>query len=137
PKNFLAFSDPMTDETPFQDTLDELASFIKLVRRERLLDQYFDTCAVFADWLEEQGDWRAGGYRWISQNRKMPRQGFMTWDWWRFGDTWRTAEHLPPDLWDRLPGRPITPQTRYKAYPSRRDAESALCKALILLEADQ
>jgi len=133
----------MTDETPFQDTLDELALLIKPpdgapTDLAELWDRYFDTCAVFADWLEEQGDWRAAGYRWISQHRKHPRHSLLSWNWWRFGDTSPlNAENLPSHIWNRLPGRPLNPQTHFKSYDTRRDAESALCKALILLEPDK
>jgi uncharacterized protein (TIGR02996 family) len=30
------------------------------------------TRLVFADWLEENGDWRAEGYRWLGKNGKWP-----------------------------------------------------------------
>jgi hypothetical protein len=30
---------------------------------------------TFADWLEERGDWRAPGYRWMGENRKRPSTG--------------------------------------------------------------
>ena len=27
---------------------------------------------IFADWLEDRGDWRAAGYRWMGVHRKWP-----------------------------------------------------------------
>src|SRR5207248_6755608 len=45
---------------------------------------------VFADWLEEQGDWRAEGFRWLGSLGKYPYDwsrstvvtGFHTFDWY-------------------------------------------------------
>lgn len=40
-----------------------------------------DAGLVLADWLEEQGDERSGGVRWLADNRCAPRQGGGRW-WW-------------------------------------------------------
>jgi len=133
----------MTDESAFQDSLDELAIQLRPSRalppsRAELLDRYFGTCAVFADWLEEQGDWRAAGYRWISQYRKVPRCAVSTWEWWRFGESGSaTTEDLPTAVWNRLPCTKDQALHTCKGYSTRRDAEWALCKAINSLEADK
>ena len=132
----------MTDETAFQAALDELAALVWPAagspnHTAELLDRFAGTCAVFADWLEEQGDWRSVGYRWLSDHRKLPRRSGRSYDWWGFGDHFEPApENLPANVWDRLPGRPDSPTSRCKAYDTRRDAEWALCKAILSLEAD-
>jgi uncharacterized protein (TIGR02996 family) len=59
----------MTDESAFQAALDADPS-------------NHDLRLVFADWLEEQGDWRAIGYRWMGRHRKFPYRTSRTSDWW-------------------------------------------------------
>ena len=92
---------------------------------------------VFADWLEERGDWRAEGYRWMGQHDKWPldwsKSGFITafttFDWYLDDDgaTWDVPGHcrLPP--WWRLGFRT---NLDFPAFPSRRLAEEGLCIAL-------
>jgi hypothetical protein len=132
----------MTDESAFQSALDELAALLWPAHGQSriepdLLDQLVGACAVFADWLEEQGDWRAVGYRWLSRNRKLPRPTGEYFTWWRFGDNSNCApEDLPARVWDRLPGNPYSMSASCREYPTRRDAEWALCKAILSLEAD-
>jgi len=64
----------------------------------RLLDadpDNFDARAIFADWLEEQGSWKAAGYRWMWRNerRASPTKMYRKWGWYYWG-------HDPePDLW--------------------------------------
>jgi hypothetical protein len=131
----------MIDETAFQTALDELAAFLWPANNQPAitpdgLDRFAGTCAVFADWLEDHGDWRATGYRWLSRHRKLPRRCY-TWDWWRFGDENSAApENLPAEVWDRLPGKPHHAAPNCKAYETRRAAEWALCKAILSLEPD-
>lgn len=33
----------------------------------------WSSCLVYADWLEEQGDPTAAGWRWLAENEKRPR----------------------------------------------------------------
>jgi hypothetical protein len=127
----------MTDEAAFQNALDELAAQFGDDRRAQwLLDRVVETYAVFADWLEEQGDWRASGYRWLGRHRKSPRLNGRLWEWWQFGDSFGSPDDLPTIVWTRMPGHPDRAAISCKAYPSRRDAEWALCKAVLSLEAD-
>lgn len=62
----------MTDEAAFQMAIDEFPDF-------------WGNRAVFADWLEEQGDWRAEGYRWLGTHRRrpymMPLSSRAVWGW--------------------------------------------------------
>lgn len=68
----------MTDETAFQAMLDD--------------DPTNSGCRlVLADWLEDHGDWRAAGYRWMGENKKWPLQTKRSWigadpPWWRWVD---------------------------------------------------
>jgi hypothetical protein len=130
----------MIDESAFQNALDDLAGLQRPSTTvadpsDDLLARYSGTCAVFADWLEEQGDWRAAGYRWLSLHAKLPRRANSNWGWWRFGDRGVSApEDLPSKVWDRMPGS--RSHQLLKEYPSRCDAESALCKAILSLEPD-
>ncbi len=61
---------------------------------------------IFADWLEEQGDWRAEGYRWMGYNHKYPkdyrlRKGIV----WGWNDLLPESNHsqLPDEVFSRLP----------------------------------
>ena len=133
----------MTDESAFQSALDELAVLLWPVpavshHSAEQMAHFAGICAVFADWLEDHGDGRAVGYRWLSRHGKLPRRGINTWDWWRFGDRAEcTAEDLPSAIWDRLPGKPYPRIPDCKEYPAFRDAVSAICKAINSLEADR
>src|SRR5712692_270029 len=97
-----------------------------------------DTRLVFADWLEEQGDARAAGYRWMGIHGKWPydwaRSGgelhYHTFDWYRDGGgaIWDVPGHcrLPEWLWKRL-----RCATDWATYVTRREAEETLCLALV------
>jgi hypothetical protein len=90
---------------------------------------------VYADWLEERGDPRAGAQRWMAAKGKFPRYAGSTWDWWAFGDHPDSKpEDLPGDIWRRLPGAPLKSSPNCKEYDTRRDAEYALYKSLMLLD---
>jgi uncharacterized protein (TIGR02996 family) len=92
---------------------------------------------VLADWLEEQGDERALGYRWLGQNGKWPfdwakNQGgseFKTFDWY-FPDifvAWEVPEHC------RLPvaiGKAFLTRCHFLGFGTRRGAEDAVCDVL-------
>ena len=95
------------------------------------------TRLVFADWLEEQGDPRAAGYRWMGENGKWPydwpkASGSVrndTYDWYRTdgGAIWPVPEYccVPEWLWDRLGS-----DSDWVSFATRRAAEEALCRAL-------
>ncbi len=114
----------MTDEAAFQAALDERPADHAL----RL---------VFADWLEERGDWRAAGYRWMGECRQHPRRAALSWDWWdlRWLRKYReagmplSAAMLESSLFERLDGY-ATSGPNFREYTDRRAAEEALCRAL-------
>ncbi|MFL5340145.1 MAG: TIGR02996 domain-containing protein [Gemmataceae bacterium] len=119
----------MVSEDAFQAALDDDPS---------------NTCLrlVFADWLEERGDWRAEGYRWMGTLAKFPYDwtkstvvtGFRTHDWYLEdgGATWNVPEHC------RLPAyfrRAFRTEHDWPDYGTRQIAEEALCRALAGLPA--
>jgi uncharacterized protein (TIGR02996 family) len=95
------------------------------------------TRLVFADWLEEQGDPRAAGYRWMGENGKRPYDwpkspGLVrhdTHDWYRVegGAIWEVPVfcQIPEWIWKRLQSG-----HDWVHFASRRAAEEALCLAL-------
>ena len=133
----------MTDEDTFQAALDAEPDNSAM----RL---------VFADWLEERGDWRAAGYRWMAERGKAPmpwpRVGYAgshpypppapdEWTWavaahHLVGDTdgprpvlWAAAEvaSVGRRLIDVMANR----RGRYWVdYRTRCGAEEALCRAV-------
>lgn len=98
------------------------------------------TRLVFADWLEEQGDPRAAGYRWMGNNGKYPKEATSllfigeSWDWWRESAYAIGPSVLPAAVFDKLRGGQTRSASDYREYPTRRAAEEALCAALILEE---
>src|SRR5262249_30719954 len=86
----------MTDEAAFQAGLDDNP-------------RNHDLRLVFADWLEEQGDWRAASYRWMGTHRKHPYPADRSWDWWDASlrenlDDWTALERAQKIL-DHMAGR--------------------------------
>src|SRR5262249_55205850 len=93
---------------------------------------------VFADWLEEQGDERAVGYRWVGENGQWPYDwareqsdsGFKSFDWY-FPDafvSWEVPEHC------RLPvefRKAFETPCHFVPFESRRAAENGICAVLI------
>ena len=114
----------MTDESAFQAALDADPADFAL----RL---------VFAGWLEERGDWRAAGYRWMGEHRKWPYDWsqnamittFDTFDWFMEGSPVNldVPEHcvVPRGL---LPW--FSPDLYWHGYHSRREAEEKLCRVI-------
>lgn len=92
---------------------------------------------VFADWLEERGDARAEGYRWLGRHGKWPYDwgrstivpGFETFDWYLEdgGATWDVPGHCRLPAWFRSG---IESRLDWPAFASRREAEDASCAAL-------
>lgn len=85
---------------------------------------------IFADWLEEQGDWRAAGYRWMGENGKWPQpphnlpDGYLEKSWHFWGEkgppqhSHKIANGLYED-WD---------------FGTRRECEEAICRAVMKLQ---
>jgi uncharacterized protein (TIGR02996 family) len=99
---------------------------------------------VFADWLEESGDWRAPGYRWMGESKHRPRviemlrevtgKKIKAYEWFNLdatGSRQYAPHRLPGYLFYLLRGGgteyPGEPNLYYK---KRKDAEEALCKAV-------
>jgi uncharacterized protein (TIGR02996 family) len=114
----------MTDEAAFHAALDAEPGNSSL----RL---------VFADWLEERGDWRAAGYRWMGEHLKWPYdwkkssiiKAYETHDWYieNSAATWVVPSHciLPSDFGPWFPS-PVN----WPSHETRRDAEEALCRVV-------
>lgn len=108
---------------------------------------------VFADWLEDRGDWRAAGYRWMADHGRSPvpctaSEMITTWDWWCQLDPdqpRRAAGHIHDACWVRLDlfnrlrdyrfKSSWSGGVAYKEYPDRRTAEEALCRAVAAVRA--
>jgi uncharacterized protein (TIGR02996 family) len=110
---------------------------------QRALDKNLEdwqTRLVFADWLQDQGDSRAAGYRVLGTLRLYPKfyREHDEWTWWRWhGGPGRALYHMGPVWWDRL-----TDFKHHwgadKSYRTRRQAEDAAVRAFTqLTEADQ
>jgi uncharacterized protein (TIGR02996 family) len=113
----------MTDEAAFQRALDDDPTNSA-------------TRLVFADWLEEQGDSRAAGYRWMGENGKRPYDWpkapgpvrHETYDWYRTegGAIWDVPLYceIPEWLW-----KCFGPSPDWIGFATRRAAEDALSAA--------
>src|SRR5947208_1432935 len=89
---------------------------------------------LLAEWLEERGDERAAGYRWMGRQRKFPCRTSRTWDWWNI--RWQRkvmSTLLLPAMIDRAVFARLTGYLGhgpdFREYGSRRAAEEALCLA--------
>lgn len=65
--------------------------------------------AVYADWLEEKGDERSVGARWLAEHGKWPRRVCAGW-WWTSLEI--DASGLPPSLRSRL----VLPTEPYRTF---------------------
>jgi hypothetical protein len=86
---------------------------------------------LWAEWLEERGDERGVGYRWLAETDKHPYLAHSTWDWWSEHSVNSNAIRLPHELWLKLPTAPASGFPRCKEWPSRRDAEDAVALTLV------
>jgi uncharacterized protein (TIGR02996 family) len=115
----------MTDERAFQAGLDQNPANHEL----RL---------VFADWLEERGDWRAAGYRFMGERRKYPqyfihRLKGQPPDWnWRLQPV-VGADADVAELFELIEGYQHSTEI-WKEFATRIDAEEALCRAILKRE---
>jgi uncharacterized protein (TIGR02996 family) len=124
----------MTDEHAFQTALDENPANHAM----RL---------VFADWLEERGDWRAAGYRYMGAHQKFPAferhpmQGYGRWAWNRStdrrGDSWSGPSYVSTRIFRAIShyqfkGHGFYNTGHRKLFTSRQWAETALCKAVMV-----
>ena len=81
---------------------------------------------IFADWLDERGDPRAAGLRWLVERGVRPVHDAIadTWDWWsrppREPDYYAgedpKAAILPQELFVRLKGKPTDIWKGYASY---------------------
>jgi len=97
---------------------------------------------VFADWLEEMGDWRAVGYRWMGQAGKWPYDWSThklwvgvpyTHDWCmiRVTPTWDVPEHCRLPAWfSTLLVTTMPSDWSWIGYPTRAEAELAVCQVI-------
>lgn len=87
---------------------------------------------VLADWLEDHGDGRAAGYRWMFANGKCPVCWGAAWYWSaeaKGAEPMLAFSFLPVKIWDRLMGgASFSEGTR--TYPNRLMAEIDLIVAL-------
>jgi uncharacterized protein (TIGR02996 family) len=84
---------------------------------------------VYADHLDERGDPRGAGLRWVVAHGVRPARDTLdnTWDWWSrpprepdyYADTNVTPAVLPGNLFRRLKGKP---SDIWKGYASYADA---------------
>jgi|GEM_PF-4915962 len=98
----------------------------------RLIDKKPDdwhTRLVFADWLEDRGDPRSGGYRAIALQKRRPLQGRHrdtdTW-WWHRSNSAKVEDfhnHIPQDWFALLPAgdgsESFWPPQRWNQEPAR------------------
>lgn len=111
----------MTDERAFQAGLDDNPADHEL----RL---------VFADWLEERGDWRAAGYRFMGEHRKYPQYFIhpahgQPPDWnWRLHPA-SDANAVVDELFELIEGYRRSTEI-WKEFATRIEAEEALCRAV-------
>lgn len=93
-----------------------------------------DTRRVLADWYEDAGVMvMADGLRWVADCEAFPEYRpppSIPWAWRRRGRY--EGKHCDVDapFFDAMPCGDITPSSPLRVYPSRREAESALCRAL-------
>lgn len=120
----------------------------------QVLDQHPDDHGarlLLAEVLSAQGDALAEGIRWIAQRGKYPLPDSLfanrphTWDWWSMKKGWNNGiddnnEHhdrIDPELMQALDQYQRksnwSGDCAYCEYPSRRQAEAALCRALAAL----
>lgn len=123
----------MTTEDDFQDRLDaEPANW--------------QTRLVFADWLEEQGDQRASGYRALGTRRMVPSHGSRTEPpgelWWWTSLLSGGAGTVPQDWFALIEElHPLSDEFKPRANGSntntRREVEDAAARAFARLPADR
>lgn len=87
---------------------------------------------IFADWLQEQGDPRAAGYRFMAERKLLPER-------WHVSKKWYWNETITgPSYSGHLKGcwyRRIAPYE--KIYDSRKEAEDAAAVGFSLLTPEQ
>jgi uncharacterized protein (TIGR02996 family) len=84
---------------------------------------------LFAEWLEERGDYRAQGFRWMSRLGKWPfwLPSSRRWSWTHPANTFPYHNHLSRELYDLLPEEN---DSDWKKYVTLQEAEEALCRIL-------
>lgn len=89
---------------------------------------------LYADWLEERGDERAAGYRWMAERGKWPYETISRVGWRWYEDDLQSGDPaaVGEELFDATPE---PKDRRGYAYSSRRAAEDALAWAFAGREA--
>ena len=94
---------------------------------------------VYADWLEDRGDWRAAGYSWMGRHKKSPRRtnvrpplssNRFLWTTPSSDGDWSLHDHLPEWLCLKLRG--ISPYSWF-THHTLLEAEIIICKAFTQL----
>lgn len=123
------------DEAVFQTSLDTLSG-----------DQGIRY--LFAQWLEERGDWRAPGTKWLADHGKWPdldstsRGDGRSWDWWSMLPDWGSGSGANHSVHDRVEPAVMNGLSDYMhksdwagdcaycEFASRTRAEEAVIRAL-------
>jgi len=106
----------------------------------RLLDaepDNFDARGIFADWLEQCGDWRAAGYRWMWEKEKVPQHfvfnGVDDWNWradnYYLDGQGKVYTAGVGEFFLMLTGF-YDERHAWRAWLTRREAEEALCRVI-------
>lgn len=109
-------------------------------------DEWQPHALAMADWLEERGDRRAEGWRWLVENKKSPRAPIETrlqharadyekgWNWFCIADHF-SPEHctLERDLCVWLVNSDVGAFGTWGCYHSRSEALADAAKAIVNL----
>jgi uncharacterized protein (TIGR02996 family) len=87
---------------------------------------------LLAEWLDERGDWRASGYRWMGECAKRPwmGDGRPTWFNDRRGVRRHAPEDIGPDIFEKIAGGQRSVRVGWVDFDTRHAAEEALAAAL-------
>jgi uncharacterized protein (TIGR02996 family) len=99
----------------------------------------WQTRLVFADWLDEQGDPRAAGYRALATLRARPQSTGSHWWSNRADADWSSHAgfNLLPEDWFELTTPSMESQSCHCDFDTRRDAEDAAARAFARLSAQR
>ncbi len=102
---------------------------------------------VFADWLQDQGDPRADGYRALGRRRRYPQaydaegnigtgDNIASWSWWDdIGGVDREHSDLFRDWFNLLKPNTADISPYMRKYATRREAEDAAALVFLMLPA--
>jgi uncharacterized protein (TIGR02996 family) len=99
--------------------------------RDALADDVADSAArlLLAEWLEERGDRRAAGFRWMGRHHKYPYflPASRKWSCTSLRNADPVHNHLPPRLYKAL-GQEV--DSDWKKYALELDAEEDLARTI-------